>query len=237
MRCQTLFFFYNSFPVHAVDGLVMIYYPGIFFFFFFAFLVDPPLCHWDPSLIVTVLLAERYLIPRPDLRFMIIISSACGEIADLEIVWTTLSIWKRRPCCSRHPTGPKWFEPSDRHFHPQSPQCSQSKYLIYFTAGHRGENIKEPNDENREKKDLYESLSVDTIIESCLILMVLLLLTCARHLIVDCTALNSPIYPVTASSRGHKEALCLPNCSPPFTPLRHLFWTVFQVSLGLLQVL
>lgn len=116
--------------------------------------------------------------------------------------------------------GPKWFEPSDRHFHPQSPQSSQSKYLIYFTAGHRGENIKEPNDKNREKKDFYESLSVDTIIESCLILMVLLLLTCARHLIVDCTALNSPIYPVTASSRGHKEALCLPKLfstlhSPP----------------------
>lgn len=71
-----------------------------------------------------------------------------------------------------------------------------------------------------KKKDFYESLSVDTIIESCLILMVLLLLTCARHLIVDCTALNSPIYPVTASSRGHKEALCLPKLfstlhSPP----------------------
>ena len=48
--------------------------------------------------------------------------------------------------------------------------------------------------------------------------MVLLLLTCARHLIVDCTALNSPIYPVTASSRGHKEALCLPNCSPLHSP-------------------
>ena len=65
---------------------------------------------------------------------------------------------------------------------------------------------------------MYESLSVDTIIESCLILMVLLLLTCARHLIVDCTALNSPIYPVTASSRGHKEALCLPNCPPLHSP-------------------
>lgn len=54
-----------------------------------------------------------------------------------------------------------------------------------------------------EKKDLYQSLSMDTIIESCLILMVLLLLTCARHLIVDCTALESPIYPITVSSRSH----------------------------------
>ena len=42
MRCQTLFFFYNSFPVHAVDGLVMIYYPGIFFFFFFCISCRPP---------------------------------------------------------------------------------------------------------------------------------------------------------------------------------------------------
>lgn len=47
----------------------------------------------------------------------------------------------------------------------------------------------------KEKKDSYRSLSVDTIIESCLILMVLLLLTCARHLIVDCTALKSPHVP------------------------------------------
>lgn len=79
------------------------------------------------------------------------------------------------------------------------------KYLIYFMAGHWGENIKEPNDKKRvrKKKDLYQSLSMDTIIESCLILMVLLLLTCARHLIVDCTALKSPIYLVTISSRGH----------------------------------
>lgn len=55
---NTFFSFYNSFPVHTVDGLVMIYYPGneyFFFFFFFPFHVDPPLCHWDPSLIVTVL--------------------------------------------------------------------------------------------------------------------------------------------------------------------------------------
>lgn len=54
-----------------------------------------------------------------------------------------------------------------------------------------------------KKNNLTQPLNVDTIIESCLILMVLLLLTCARHLIVDCTALKSPIYPVTASSRDH----------------------------------
>lgn len=34
-----------------------------------------------------------------------------------------------------------------------------------------------------------KTLSMDIIIESCLILMVLLLLSCARHLIVECTAL------------------------------------------------
>lgn len=59
---------------------------------------------------------------------------------------------------------------------------------------------------------------MDTIIESCLILMVLLLLTCARHLIVDCTALKSPIYLVTISSRGHKVVLCLPNRFTPPLP-------------------
>lgn len=61
---------------------------------------------------------------------------------------------------------------------------------------------------------MHQSLSVDTIIESCLILMVLLLLTCARHLVVDCTALKSPIYLLTISSRGHQVVLCLPNCPP-----------------------
>lgn len=65
---------------------------------------------------------------------------------------------------------------------------------------------------------MYRPLSVDTIIESCLILMVLLLLTCARHLIVDCTASKSPIYPVTISSRGHQVVLCSPR-PPLLTPL------------------
>lgn len=62
-------------------------------------------------------------------------------------------------------------------------------------------------------------LSVDAIIESCLILMVLLLLTCARHLTVDCTALKSPIDPVTISCRGQEVALCLPDCSAPLRQL------------------
>lgn len=66
---------------------------------------------------------------------------------------------------------------------------------------------------------------MDIIIESCLILMVLLLLTCARHLIVDCTALNSPIYPVTISCRGHKVAPVSARLfsTHPLAPLPHLY--------------
>lgn len=59
---------------------------------------------------------------------------------------------------------------------------------------------------------------MDTLIESCLILMVLLLLTCARHLLVECTALTSPMYLLTVSCRGHQVVLCLPNCSPAPSP-------------------
>lgn len=86
---NTFFFFYKSLPVHAVDGLVMIYHPGnvFFIFFFYIFMLTSPLSVTGTLLsIITVLLAERYLIPCPDLRFMIIISSACGDIGDFEIV-------------------------------------------------------------------------------------------------------------------------------------------------------
>lgn len=95
---NTFFIFLQT----IASGLVVIYYPGFFFFFH----VLPPLCHWDPSSIVPVLLAERYLIPRPDLRFMIIISSACGGIGDLgnnlnktEHLKALLAA-RWRPCCS-----------------------------------------------------------------------------------------------------------------------------------------
>lgn len=40
---NTFFSFYNSFPVHTVDGLVMIYYPGNEFFFFFLHFMSTPL--------------------------------------------------------------------------------------------------------------------------------------------------------------------------------------------------
>lgn len=73
---------------------------------------------------------------------------------------------------------------------------------------------------------MYQPLSVDTIIESCLILMVLLLLTCARHLIVDCTALKSPIYPVTISQQrplgGALSAKLFSTASPPPSPFSEL---------------
>lgn len=74
--------------------------------------------------------------------------------------------------------------------------------------------------EEEKKKDLYQSLSMDTIIESCLILMVLLLLTCARHLIVDCTALDSPIYSVTCPAEATRWCCVCQTVSPtlPFTP-------------------
>ena len=110
----------------------------LFLFYSFIFLyfhVDPPLCHWDPSSI-TVLLAERYLIPPSVLRFMIIISLACGEIGDLEIVWWTLSIWKPDSGGARGRAAPdiqpdQWFKPSDWHFHPLIPQCSQLRGLKF----------------------------------------------------------------------------------------------------------
>lgn len=62
----------------------------------------------------------------------------------------------------------------------------------------------------KREKRLVEPLTLDKIIESCLILMVLLLLTRARHLIVDCTASESPYF-------HHQVALRLQNCSIPFT--------------------
>lgn len=91
MRCKTLFSFLLQIIASPHGGwfggdvLPWNYFYFIHNFFFFEFHVDPPLCHWDPFSI-TVLLAVRYLIPPSVLRFMIIISLACGEIGDLEIV-------------------------------------------------------------------------------------------------------------------------------------------------------
>lgn len=171
----------------------------------------------NPSLIDTVPLAERYLILCPNLyRSVIIISSACGGIGDLEMVWTRLSIWKSQlaqgraaPHIQPDQSGLNWATDvfTRRALSVRSAEGLKNlKYLIYFMAGYWGEkHLKSQmmKRERRKKKDLYHPLSMDTIIESCLILMVLLLRTCARHLIVDCTALKSPIYLVTISGRCH----------------------------------
>lgn len=125
------FFLNKSFSVHTVDCLEKISFLLLFFFFFFLlqFSCWPPSLSHGPCLIVSVLLAESYSPPCPDLRFMIIITSACGAFKDLEIVCKKLSIWS--PCWrwsySWHPTGPKRFEPSDWHFHLQSPLVFSSR--------------------------------------------------------------------------------------------------------------
>lgn len=77
---------------------------------------------------------------------------ACGGIEHLDTVWTWLSFWKipltaaveamlTPPPPPRYSPGPKWFEQSDRHFHPQGHQCcllqrhSKKEYKrnIWFT--------------------------------------------------------------------------------------------------------
>lgn len=118
-----------------------------------------------------------------------------------------------------------------------SPGAENEKCLIYFMAGLQGGGFKEePNDEKKKKTDLYEPLTMDKISESCLILMVLLLLTCARHLIVDCTAststhssltpfqhrppggaLSAKLFPssVTSSELSSKcHRVCYKSCNP-----------------------
>lgn len=66
---------------------------------------------------------------------------------------------------------------------------------------------------------MHQPLAMDKIIESCLILMVLLLLSCARHLIVDCTASVTHISHHHFQLRPLVGALCqiyFPSPSVPF---------------------
>lgn len=133
---NTFFFFYKSLPVHAVDGLVMIYHPGnvFFIFFFLHFHVDlPPLCHWDPSFDHHCLAGWKIFnsLPRSQIYDYYFFGMwwhwrLWNSLNNTEYLKAPLAA-RWRPCCSWHPTGPKWFEQSDCHFHPQSPQCSQLK--------------------------------------------------------------------------------------------------------------
>lgn len=145
----------------------------IFIFIFLHFHVDPPLCRWDPSLIVTVLLGWK-----------IFDSSPRSQIYDYYFfgMW-----WDRRLGNSLNKAGhlkaPLAATPevvllltsnrtkvvwTERLTFPSAEPHSgwkNSKYLIYFMAEHRGGNIKEPNDEKRGKKRLvsipqYGSLKV-----------------------------------------------------------------------------
>lgn len=71
----------------------------------------------------------------------------------------------------------------------------------------------------KERKDLYQPLTLDKIIESCLILMVLLLLTRARHLIVKCTASKSPYIPSPFPADATRwRSACQPVVHPLHSP-------------------
>lgn len=77
---------------------------------------------------------------------------------------------------------------------------------------------------------MHQPLAMDKIIESCLILMVLLLLSCARHLIVDCTASVTHISHHHFQLRPLVGALCQIYFPPPSVPsvicLPSVIWSV-----------
>lgn len=77
---------------------------------------------------------------------------------------------------------------------------------------------------------MHQPLAMDKIIESCLILMVLLLLSCARHLIVDCTASVTHISHHHFQLRPLVGALCQIYFPSPSVPsvicLPSVIWSV-----------
>lgn len=214
-----------SLSAEAMDGLAM---SSLFFFFFF--FLKPPFGEWNHS-------SAGW----KDIWFLAPISSFCvfnfsAMCWDSDTDWTAPTILKprwRRPRRFWHPTGPKWFEPSDRLFHPQGRQRPQlrakrkvkkkKKKLQIFDSRYgwtlEWKIYKQPNDlkKTTTKKQTSTNRSMWTgFLKVALFWMVLLPLTCDHHLSVSCSALETPASLGAISSIYHQVVLL--NCSTPSFP-------------------
>lgn len=135
--------------------------------------------------------------------FAFLISPACVETrTQVGQAPTILKPRWRRPCRFWHPTGPKWFEPSDRLFHPQGRQGSQLRakgkgkkkctniwFTLWLDIG--VENITTKWFKNKKKQTSTNRSMWTGFLKVALFWMVLLPLPCDHHLSVSCSALEN----------------------------------------------